>query len=361
MHVGANWGMKLMLRAITDLIPGFEPVDDPEKEAVLRTGAAPWDRWKDLLFVEKVGPDGKKTWTYANLSRVNPYTRIADTWRAITGHGTWLTRLGRGIDTAAGEMFSMDMIAGRLFHVASNQKPTGGKVYDEEATFERKSRQILEYLWSAFKPGEWESVRRLGGVSPWKAPHMFGGIAGDYFRGWGQPDRAGREYNVLVELLAVIAPRVGIMRPRLSVGIRVSDVGGKLAGVKSTLWKTGTNEGWANQEDFEKELKGAAYRRNLHYRELARLIRFGHATEIPMLELRDTVQRTLSFDGVNKGVARRIVTEAIAGKVFVPPLKMSNAMETKVKRGSGGKEMMRYFNSRVWETNRSPTKPKIRK
>ena len=351
-HYGASQAIALIIETVMSLVPGGgpEPIKDEKLIEDLTEGTPPWDRHKTLQWFKTKGKDGKPEYYYNNMSRINPYGRIWDATKAFMGPEDLMDRLWAGTDILAGELISQDMVLGRILAVISGIKPEGGDVYNPESP--RWKEQALSYIWQVFKPGEWESLRRLGGISPWKVPHLFG-PAGDYFRGWGEADKAGREYNTAVEFLALITPRIGHLKnPKISFDVRASIIAEKLGRINSDIWKSGTNKGWNAEEMFEDSLVNANKRWNLHLQSVGRLVRFGFATGLSHKEMKESIQKKL---GIKMKDAKRIVNQAANNETIRIPYELSD----KQKDALGPVQRKKYY-SDTWRAKKLPFESPIR-
>jgi len=166
-------------------------MDDEDDEAV-RKLLPPWSRNSQLIYT---GYDENGMPTYYDLSYIDPYTYLKKPISAM------LNGNNEGIDDKVLDalkeyldpFIGVDIAAGALLEIASNQRAHGGKIYNEKAESWEKAKSILNHLRKAAQPGAFSNADRIIAAMG------------------NETSRSGRQYKLGDEAWALIGHRIGTL------------------------------------------------------------------------------------------------------------------------------------------------------
>lgn len=187
-------------QAISMALLGF---DDDDDEATRLMGA-PWQRNSTLIYT---GRDKDGNLRYMDISFLDPYNYWKRPLIAI-----WRSQpyddMAMDIVTELGKpFFGEDILFGTVRELFSNQKETGGKIFNEHDSVDDQIADIFTHLRKALQPGIMSNMERT------------------YKAITGEVSPSGRTYNKVDEAAAWIGFRMSTLDPKVALYYRSFDFG----------------------------------------------------------------------------------------------------------------------------------------
>ena len=157
---------------------------DARTDKDLRPFLAPWQENSSLIYTNS--PENG-VYSIIDLSYTDPYSYLRDPIRRLlSGDGDWEDALLQGALQAAAPFIGEEILFGKLAEINSNQKRSGGQVFNPEDHKVDQAFAMLDHLWTAIQPGTLRSAKRIAmGLK-------------------GETNVFGQEFDAMTEFLAVV-------------------------------------------------------------------------------------------------------------------------------------------------------------
>ena len=214
----------------------------------------------------------------------------------------WEQAAASGLSDMLSPFFGADITAGAIFEVLSNKKPTGGTVFNPDASSVDQLQDIANHMRKALQPGFVSNGERL-----W--------LAGTEARREG----SGQPYVMRDELVSLLGWRASTLDTQTGLYYRSFDFTDGLANAKKTLTRTLRSSNDVSDDDIReaKESANAQYQRA--FTEMGRLVRSAQSAGMSRAEVVQTLRLS--------GVAQRNIFALMNGRV--PPIDIGIQAQTK--------------------------------
>jgi hypothetical protein len=286
------------LAAITAAAAG---VDDDEEEA-LRDLAAPWSKNSTFLYLGR-DDDGKLR--YVDLSFLDPYGYFKRPITAMLRDQPWEDAAASSLSDMLSPFFGADISASAIFEAVANKKPTGGKVYDENASSIDQLQDITDHMRKALQPGFVSNAERL----------LL--AAGDERReGSGQP------YDMRDEVVSLLGWRASTLDTKTGLKYRSFDFGDALSDARRTLTRTLNSSNKVSDDEIRESRAAAEAQHQKAFEEMTRLVKSAGSAGMSRQEIITTLR--------TNRVSQRNIFALMNGKV--PPLDVSGSRDDAIKQ-----------------------------
>lgn len=156
-------------------------VTDKEEQA-LRKMQPPWSRNADYLYVAR---DADGVPVYVDLGYSDPYNYLKKPINALMSDQDQNAAIAESMKEIFEPFLGYEMLYQKLMEIQTNQKQTGGKVYNEQLPLGDKMQLAYQHLSEALEPGAITSARRI-------------------YKGYkGESSPSGKQYNLEDEMIAL--------------------------------------------------------------------------------------------------------------------------------------------------------------
>lgn len=153
-----------------------------DEEEALRKMQPPWSKNSDYFYV---GRDSRNVPIYVDLGYSDPYNYLKKPINALMYEEDTQQGIYEAMKEVFGPFLGYEMLYEKLTEVQTNQKRSGGKVYNEQLPLGDKLAAAYNHISSAIEPGVVTSARRI-------------------YKGYkGESSETGRQYNLNEELFAI--------------------------------------------------------------------------------------------------------------------------------------------------------------
>lgn len=130
-----------------------------EEQESLREFVPEWNRYADLVVVEKKGPG---RYSLIDASYINPHQQFREGWNALVANGLkWDERVEAVFDQLASPFKDEGIVASALMDAARNRTSDGRQVYPEFGTRDEKAAAIAKHIGAKLEPGIASQGREL--------------------------------------------------------------------------------------------------------------------------------------------------------------------------------------------------------
>ncbi|MBJ34086.1 MAG: hypothetical protein CMC89_05100 [Flavobacteriaceae bacterium] len=180
---------------LVNAFAGMLDVSEDEEEAI-RLMAPPWSQNSNLLVMSRE-PDGKIN--YMDLSHMDPYAQFKRPLNAILRDQP----IDDAIYDATWEFFKpflgWDISTQAILEAISNQKESGGKIYNESDTLLNRSTDLYKHFERGMAPAVLQNLRRTASALN------------------GEISKSGRKFSVEDEALAFVGFRTTLFDPKTAL------------------------------------------------------------------------------------------------------------------------------------------------
>ncbi|NMG64394.1 hypothetical protein GPA19_05465 [Azoarcus indigens] len=285
---GMFWALSAATKAMFD-------VDDDEEEA-LRDLAPEWQKNSTFLYA---GRDDKGNLRYFDMSFLDPYGYWKRPVTAMLRNQPWEKSAASALSDMVTPFLGADITADAIFQALANQKPTGGRVYQENDTPVDQAVDIANHLRKSLQPGFMGNIER------------FALAAQDVKReGSGQP------YSLQDEMVALLGWRASTMDPKTALYYRSFEFTDAMSEARQALTRTLRSVNEVSSEDIAESRERARRKQVEAFTEMHRLVQAArqagmtHAEIIQTLRLSNISQGNVS--ALMRGVPPPLVVGAAA-------------------------------------------------
>lgn len=262
---------------------------DAEDDENLRLFVAPWSKESTLVWT---GVDEEGNPTFIDFSYVDPFAYVKKPFMAML-RGVLSTdedfedAAVSALSEAAEPWIGEDILFGAVVDTLRNKKSSGGRVYDEAATWDDKVKEIGLHIANAVEPGTVSSIQRI-------------------MKGYNdEVSTYGRKFDFEDEMISVFSgQRITTIDIKGSLGWRASDFNRDWTDSTQTL-SQGLKVGTTTMEDDDiRDLYERTERqRRQSFRELYRASLAAQSLGLTA----DDVIESLESSGMSKKRARSVV------------------------------------------------------
>lgn len=287
------------LSAISKAVVG---ISEEEEEDVRKFQPA-WSENSQLLHL---GKDGEGNYDLVDLSFLDARNIIAKPILGALRDGDVSSRVDRAVNEITSPL-GEDLLFGRLMSVWRNKTEDGRDVYNEQADFTTKAKDIGLYLGQVVTPGTVSQLDRIRR-----------GVAGEVSRG-------GKPYDAILETAALFGLRISSTDVKQAFQFRNADMERATADAESGILSVAQRRGSVTPGEIDSAYRvyNARRRRLLH-----------EWNGLAMAAIRSGADSGEVAAAVQRAAGKRDA-QAVLSDVFVPYLPSENALQAIATRPQG--------------------------
>lgn len=305
-----------MIHALQGVAMALVGMDDDEEEA-FRDLAAPWMENSNLL---PLGRNEKGQIRLIDMSFLDPYNYFKRPVNALLRDQP----LDDAIKSAAVDLwspfFGQDIAFGAISEALSNQKESGGRVFNPHAPVTDQAVDIANHMRKALQPGIAANLERIVKASR------------------GEISASGRPYSLKDEGAALVGFRITTFDPKASIYYKAFEFQDKKRDATSILSSVAKNPNEISDSALRDAYITAEKTRTEAYEDMIQLIKAGMNAGLTRLQIAASLR--------NSGVSKSDTSALVRG--IVPPWKPSDQM----MRGAIKKAQVLFDDETAQEFNR---------
>ncbi|MBL3825176.1 MULTISPECIES: hypothetical protein [unclassified Marinobacter] len=305
-----------MIHALQGVAMALVGMDDDEEEA-FRDLAAPWMENSNLL---PLGRNEKGQIRLIDMSFLDPYNYFKRPVNALLRDQP----LDDAIKSAAVDLwspfFGQDIAFGAISEALSNQKESGGRVFNPHAPVTDQAVDIANHMRKALQPGIAANLERIVKASR------------------GEISASGRPYSLKDEGAALVGFRITTFDPKASIYYKAFEFQDKKRDATSILSSVAKNPNEISDSVLRDAYITAEKTRTEAYEDMIQLIKAGMNAGLTRLQIAASLR--------NSGVSKSDTSALVRG--IVPPWKPSSQM----MRGAINKAQVLFDDETAQEFNR---------
>lgn len=310
--VGAST-LTTAIAAWTRHINGISRDEDED----LRQFMPPWSQNSQIAYTNKSG-DGKVR--YVDIGYTDPWNYLKNPVVALMRGENWEDALTESVKEAFAPFFGEEILAGKVLDLLRNKTPSGGQVYNEQASSWDKFKKKVEHLYEAIEPGTITSANRI-----------IKGIK-------GETSAYGQSFDPVLESVAVFSGhRLTTLDARQSLSFKARQFARSIPEATALLTVPLTRRGTVQEGEIEEGAKSSASARSRLFTDMTRNISAARRLGVTDREIAQILS--------SSGVSRVNVPYLMRGQT--PPMKISKQTAERALQAPGGQDRIKALRNQA--------------
>ena len=238
---------------LVQTVAGMLDVSEDEEEAI-RLMAPPWSQNSNLLVTSRE-PDGKIN--YMDLSHMDPYAQFKKPINAILRDRPIEDGIYDGVWEFFKPFLGWDISTQTILEAISNQKESGGKIYNESDTLLNRSTDLYKHFERGMAPAVLQNLRRTASALN------------------GEISKSGRKFSVEDEVLAILGLRTTLFDPKTALYFKAYEFNESKRESVSLLTNVLRDPNDVSEGDIRTAFKNSSRARKEAFERMSKLVQAG--------------------------------------------------------------------------------------